>query len=344
MPTLLRLIPLFLCLLLRMSGAVPATVSVPAAAGRPAAGVDDFSPLVKLAPFVVKGEKLSVSVHARSTRDRRYAEQFAEEVMKVVYEGITDKTGKGLVIIGKQGEPHPIFVFRKFLALAEAGRLNPALAARGPELSSLLNHWEDSVDDGGSGKEGKKQDVDLEFEQIVAALPLPLEGLGAQLYQVAWAEKFDEAKVEARLTALQPADLERDLFTHFDWVFYLPPRHAFDRVLDEIIAAEMKEEGAGFMARAAVKGVMLVVKPKIRAAIEGLRKGILLETVAAARTKLADAEVKAVRDAYVDALLSEEKTDNLSDHDRAVKAVRSRLQRIEEKARAVTAGPAVPQG
>lgn len=66
---------------------------------------DDFSPSVKLAPFVVQGESLEVSIHARSGRDRRYAERFSEEVIKVVYEGLTPSTGRGLVIIGKEGEP-----------------------------------------------------------------------------------------------------------------------------------------------------------------------------------------------------------------------------------------------
>ena len=75
-------------------------------------GPDDFMPYVQLAPFKVNGRQLAVSIYARSKRDRRYAEDFAEEVMKVVYESVTESTGKGLVIIGRKGEPHPVFVFR----------------------------------------------------------------------------------------------------------------------------------------------------------------------------------------------------------------------------------------
>ncbi len=86
----------------------------------------------------------------------------------------------------------------------------------------------------------------MEFEKIITALPLPLEGIGAKLYQLAWAEDFDDAKVEAKLRALHAADLEGSMFAHFDWVFYLPPRNAFDDVLDEIIADALKEEKAGF--------------------------------------------------------------------------------------------------
>src|SRR5687768_5300257 len=57
-----------------------------AAAGKDA---DTFMPYVQLAPFVVNGKQLAISIHARSGKDRRYAETFAEEVVKVVYEGVT---------------------------------------------------------------------------------------------------------------------------------------------------------------------------------------------------------------------------------------------------------------
>lgn len=308
-------------------------------------GRDEFSRLVQMAPFVVRGERLAVSIHARSGRDRRYAERFSEEVMKVIYEGVTTSTGKGLVIVGQAGEPHPIRFFRRFLAMAEAGQLDPAVAARGPELHAMLNHWQQSIGDGGKG--GKKDgdgrsggERDLEFEQIVTALPLPLEGLGAQLYQLAWAEKFDEAKVEARLRSLKAADLGGALFTRFDWVFYLPPRYAFDRVLDDIIAAEMKEDEAGFMARLAVKSVMLVVKPKIRRAIEALRKGVMLQTVVRARTQLARGDVDELMDAYVGVLMpdDDEPAAAGSEHERAVRVVRERWQRIEARTAAAGAG------
>jgi len=183
----------------------------------------------------------------RTSRDRRYAEEFAEAVMKVVWEGVTESTGKGLVIIGQKGEPHPIAVFRKFQALAAAGKLDPAVAARGAELAEMLNHWQHVVNDGKSKDTGDDGNVDLDFEKIVSALPLPLKGVGAKLYQLAWFEKFDDAKVEAKLAALRPADLDRDLFARYDWVFYLPPKGAFDVVLDQIIAEALKKEEVGFL-------------------------------------------------------------------------------------------------
>jgi hypothetical protein len=307
---------------------------------------DDFSPLVKLAPFVVNGETLAVSIHARTSRDRRYAEEFAETVMKVVYEGVTESTGKGLVIIGQKGEPHPLVVFRKFLALADAGKLDAGVAARGPELSEMLHHWEHTVDQDKGKRTGKgiaiesdgdgdsDGDVGLEFEKIVTALPLPLKGVGAKLYQLAWFEKFDDAKVEAKLRALRPADLERDLFARYDWVFYLPPKGAFDAALDQIIADALKKDEAGFFARTAVKTAMLVVKPKIRRAIEALRRGVMLQTVVQARTKFSEDEVSALMGAYIETMMPDEKSTGGTEHERAVKAVRAQIRRNAEKGEA----------
>ena len=295
---------------------------------------DAFSATVELTPFVVSGKQLSVSIHARSGRDRRYAEAFSEEVMKVVYEGVTESTGKGLVIIGRKGEPHPIFVFRKFLALADAGKLDPGVAARGPELFAMLNHWQHTVNEGKAKDAAPEGNVDLQFEKIITALPLPLQGLGAKLYQLAWFENFDDARVEAKLRALHAADLERDLFAHFDWVFYLPPKGAFDQVLDQLIADALKEDDAGFLARTAVKGVMLVVKPKIRQAIEGLRKGVMFQTVVQARTTLSEKEVSALTGAYIETMMPDElrKTSG-TEHERAVAALREQLRKNTEQAK-----------
>jgi hypothetical protein len=303
---------------------------------------DDFSRMVTLAPFVVRGQQLSVSIHARSGRDRRYAEEFAEGVLQVVYEGgVTQSTGKGLVIIGKKGEPHPIRFFRKFLALADAGALDPAVAARGPELFTMLDHWERSSDRGRSAGEKQGGNVDMEFDRIVTALPLPLEGIGAQLYQLAWFEQFDDAKVEAKLRALRAADLERNLFAHYDWVFYLPPKNAFDQVLDELIAEGLKGDDVGFMGRVAVKSVMLVVKPKIRQAIEAVRKGMLLQAIAQTRTTLDEAAVSRVMGVYVEALLPDlpgEARHAGPEHERAVRAVRRELESQRTGSAAMSAG------
>ena len=286
-------------------------------------------PLVKLAPFVVKGQSLAISIYARTNSDRRYGEKFAGEVVKVICETGPESTGRGLVIIGAKGEPHPILVFRKFLALAKDGKLDPALAARAPELAKMMNRWERVLNEDKSGD----GDMDLDYDRIVTALPLPLEGIGAKLYQLAWEEKFDDAKVEAKLRALSPDDLERrDLFRHFNWVFYLPPKGAFDKVLDDIIAQALKQEDIGFFSRIAVKGVMLVVKSKIRRAIEGMRQGVMFMTVVQAQTSYSEAEVSGLTGAYMEAFMPDEKTPGGSDHDRAVFAVRAQVREIQEKA------------
>ena len=292
---------------------------------------DDFMPYVQLAPFVIKGRQLAISIHARSNGDRRYAEEFAEGVVKVVYAAVTEETGKGLVIIGKKGEPHPVFVFRKVLALAQEGKLDPAVAARGPELDTMLNHWQTKIDAGKSLHVESDGGVDMEFEQILAALPLPLEGIGAKLYQLAWLEEFDDKRVEAKLRALRAADLEGNMFARFDWVFYLPPRGAFEQVLDKLIAEALKEEEAGFLARTAVKGVMLVVKPKIKKAIEGLRRGVMFSTVVRARTTYGEEQVSALTGAYIETMMPEEQKSPGTDHERAVKAVRDRLRTFDAK-------------
>jgi hypothetical protein len=290
---------------------------------------------------VVNGKQLAISIHARSGKDRRYAENFAEEVVKVVYESVTPETGKGLVIIGKKGEPHPIFVFRKFQALAREGALDPAVAAYATELNAMLNHWEDTVGDGGAG-DAEGGDVDLEFDKIVTALPLPLHGIGAKLYQLAWAEKFHDAKVEARLRALRTVDLEGNLFARFDWVFYLPPRGALEQALDDIIAEALKQEEMGFMTRMAVKGALLVAKPMIRQAIEAIRQGMMFMAVTQARGGYTPDEVATLTGAYIDALMPADKKATGSQHDRAVRAVREQVRILGEQQNEATALAVVP--
>ena len=298
---------------------------------------DDFMPYVELTPFIVNGEKLSVYVHARTKKDRRYAEDLAEEVIKVVNEAVTKETGKGLVIIGKKGEPHPIFIFRKFLALAKDGKLDPAVAARAPELSGMLDHWQEGVGDGKTIRIEADGDADdLEFEKIVTALPLPLEGVGAKLYQLAWAEGFNDARVEARLKALKAGDLEGNLFARFDWVFYLAPRGALEDAIDDIIADALKKEKMGFFERAAVKSVMLFVKPMIRKAIEGLRQGVMFQTVVQARTPYTREEVSTLTGAYLEVLMPDHKDKHATgtEHERAVKAVREQVRELEQAVKA----------
>lgn len=235
--------------------------------------------------------------------------------------------------------------------MAESGKLDPAVAARAAELHASIEHWQrhSARRGNGSGKsaisiesDAKDGEVDLEFERIVTALPLPLDGLGAQLYQLAWFEKFDDAKVEARLRALHAEDLQRDLFARYDWVFYLPPKGAFDQVLDDIIADALKHEDVGFVGRMALKGVMLVVKPKIRQVIEGVRKGLLFHTVTQARTQFDEDDVSTLTSAYVEESIPFGKDNRSGDeHERAVQAIREKLQQLRTQP-ATTPEPTEP--
>ena len=57
---------------------------------------EEFSSLVKLAPFVVSGKSLAISIYARTRSDRRYGEQFSEGVAKVIHEAVTESTASGV--------------------------------------------------------------------------------------------------------------------------------------------------------------------------------------------------------------------------------------------------------
>ncbi len=302
----------------------------------------EFGADVELAPFVVRGEQLAISIHARSARDRKYAEAFAGEVVNIVHEGVTEHTGKGLVIIGAKGEPHPMVVFRRFQEMAAAGQLAPEVAARADELSEFLDTWKTALNDGeGEALEAESAEVDLDFEMILNALPLPLEGVGAKLYQIAWAERFDAAKLDARLRALQPDDLQRDVFARFDWVFYLPPKGAFERVINDILAQALKEEDIGFFGRMAMRTVLTVVKPMIRRAIEGMRKGMLFVTVVRAQTDYTDEQVSVLAEAYLEVLMPESagKGRRGSEHERAIWALREAVEEFGTAERAVENQP-----
>jgi hypothetical protein len=171
----------------------------------------------------------------------------------------------------------------------------------------------------------------FDIEQVIQALPLPLEGVAARLYQIAWAEGFDDARVTARFQALQPDELRDDPFVKFDWVFYLPPRGVFDRVLNQFIAEALKKEDMGFFTRAAVKSALVIAKPFIRRAIEGMRKGVLFMTIARARTEYDQPQVSAMMNAYVETMMpGAPKKSPGSAHDRAVAAVREALTRPQD--------------
>ena len=283
----------------------------------------DPLPAMDLAPFVVNGDSLAVTIHARTKSDRRYAEKFADEVVHIAYDTLegTASPGRGLIIVGDEGEPHPLWIFRKFLAMADAGQLQPAIAERAPELRATLAKWEEKIE---IGKE--ESDVGLTFDLVVPALPFRLEGLGTRLYQVAWIKNFDVEQVEYAFHDLTPAELSNDRLARFHWVYFLPPRNAFDRVIDTVLPKVMDKEDMGFFTRTAVRGAIVLFKPTIRKALEGVRKGLLFRAILTARSTWSEDDIDSLTEAYIESIMPDFKFNDSRDatHARAMEAIDKR--------------------
>jgi hypothetical protein len=306
-----------LCTLLIFTGGLvlPAT-----AADTNAPDEAEFGEDIEMAPFIVEGERLAVDIHARSRKDRRYAEGFAEKVVAVIYDTNESGVGHGLVIVGYKKEPHPLFVFQTFIALAEAGELDPAVAARADEVREDLADWEAEVEMG-----EEEDEMGLTFEMVVELLPLPLEGAGSKLYQWAWLEDFDQERMEARFRALRDEDFASDQLGHYDWVFYLPPKAALNRVLKRVLPLVMEAEDMGFFERAMVRGAIAAFKPVINKAMEGVRKGMLYYTVMQARSDWSEEDLEALTEAYIEVLMPDFKFDGGKEHEQAVAAIEEQM-------------------
>jgi hypothetical protein len=300
---------------------------------------EDFGKDVQLAPFVVKGQKLSISIHARTKGDRSYATEFAEDAVGIAYETMGKSTGAGLVIVGREGEPHPVVVIRKFLALAQAGQLDTGVAARMGDLNAKMTQWKaimrmDEEDD------DDEKDFKITFDMIMPALPLPLEGIASKLYQLSWAEGFDDAKVEKKLRSLTLADLEGDAFAKYDWVFYLPPRNAYVGVQNAVMKEVMQKEKMGLFKRAAIKSALVVFKPAVKKAVEGFRKGMLFMTVLRARSGWSKDDIRYLTGAYTKVLMPDFKFNGGTERQRALEAIEQQKVRNAEYAKDPYIAPA----
>ena len=261
----------------------------------------DFEEYVELAPFEVVDQQLTVSVYARSRGDRKYAVGFAEEVVDHAFGKLEKSTGYGLVIVGEKREPHPMFVFRLFLEMAEEQRIDAGLQPAADELRAMIQEWEDKVqmdEEDGGGEEG----IELEFDTLVPALPLPLEGVASKLYQIAWVESFNEDRVEQRLEALTPTELASDELSAYDWVFFLPHKGAFSEVLDDVIPIYMEQKRVNIFQAAAIRAAVFTFKPLLKGAFERIRKGMLYMTVLRSQSDYPDSDVNALMETYIDAL------------------------------------------
>ena len=277
----------------------------------------EFGKDIQLAPFVVKGKPLTVSIHARTKGDRRYAEKFADEVIEIAYETLEDSTGKGLIIVGAKGEPHPILIFRKFVALAQAGQLDPSLAEAAAELDDRMQklNAKFKMDDETNNKTG------INFDTFLPALPLPLEGVASRLYQLTWAEGFDPTRVEKMMKSLTRADLVRDDLSRYDWVFYLPPHSATSGVMKEILDKGMKAEKMGLFKRAAIRSAVFAFSPLIKKAVEGMRKGMLFSAILRAGSKWDEGDIDALTQAYTKELMPDLKPGSGDEKRRALAAI-----------------------
>jgi hypothetical protein len=316
-----------------------AVAALAGAAGKPDPASPAFGDSVQLAPFVVKGQKLSIAIHARTKGDRAYATEFAEDVVGIAYETMDKSPGAGLVIVGREREPHPVLVLRKFLDMAAAGQLDPVIAEHADAIKAKLADWkgimriEDEDDD-------PDEDFKITFDMIVPALPLPLEGVASKLYQLSWAEGFDDAKVGQRLRTLKADDLGSDALSKYNWVFYLPPRNAYVAVQDDIMKQAMKKEKMGLMKRAAIKSALLVFKPAIKKAVEGFRKGMLFLTVLRARSGYSRDDIRYLTQAYTNVLMPDFKFNGGSERQRALEAIRKQQASNAEYAKDPYVSPA----
>ena len=316
-----------------VTGAVGLLLVSVATAEKSKAPEGEFGQDIQLAPFVVSGKKISVSIHARTNSDRRYGEEFAEEVLEVAYHTIKKSTGAGLVIVGKEGEPHPVEVMRKFLALVESGQLGPEMAAKAADMSGLLKELKVTLHLDEAATKSPDGGFKLTFDMLMPALPLPLEGAMAKLYLISWAEGFDEPRVEQKLRALTLADLQSDTLAKYDWVFYLPPRKAYVGVQDTVMKQAMKHEKMGLGKRMAIRSALVVFKPAVKKAVEGMRRGMLYLAVLRAESDFSREDINALTKAYVQVLMPDFKITAGSERERAFAAVDKQKLANEDYAR-----------
>lgn len=298
--------------------------AVPMDAADPAPS--EFGADVQLAPFTVGGKPLSISIHARTKGDRRYAESFADEVVEVAYAATDGATGRGLVIVGSKGEPHPILLLRKFHALAESGQLDPSVADAAAQITQSTEKLEVKFKGQGEGGDGPP----MSFDTIVPALPIPLMGSASKLYQLAWAEGFDDARIERRLKGLTRADLDANELARYDWVFYLPPQNATAPVLKEVLNKAMAAQKMGVFKRTAVRGLVFTFKPLINKGVEAMRKGFLFMTILQAKDGWNEGDVDALTRAYVRVMMPNLKVDKGDERTRALAAIeKQKLANVE---------------
>jgi hypothetical protein len=325
-------------------GAAVAILTVTGAAIAAEQADGDFGKDIQLAPFVVNGKSLSISIHARTKADRRYAENFAEDVVEIAYETLGHSTGRGLVIVGAKGEPHPVVVFRKFQAMVRAGQIDPSLTESAGRLDTMLKKLEEKL----KIDEDPGKPTGITFDTFMPALPLPLEGVASKLYQLAWSEGFDDARIEQKLKTLTRADLSRDGLNRYDWVFYVPPQSVMSAVFKDMLNKGMKAQKMGLFKRAAVRSAVFVFNPAVRKGFDAVRKGMLFMTILRAEGAYNEGDIDALVRVYVRELMPDLKPGSGNERRRALAAIeKQKIENAEyakdpfvKPARLATADPA----
>lgn len=298
--------------------------SVAVAAGKERGAREESMPLFELKPFTVEGSgEIQISIYARSGSDRRYGTRFAHSVVEAAYVTLEKNPGRGLVIIGDAGEPHPLGFFERFLSVVRSRDDDPELARHASELEANLRQWKATSGIRLDEDDSEAADFGIDMEQLLAAFPMPLEGVAADLYLLGWRQRFEPESVERELRSLSSADLQGGAFEPFDWVFYLPPRETLDQVLKTVVPAVMKKEGLGIFKRAMARAAIFAFKPVIKDAMESLRKGVLYFTVLKAAGGFREGDMEALIEAYVGSQLPKGKIIPGGKRERALDAIRA---------------------
>ncbi len=241
----------------------------------------EFEDFYELEPITIVGEAIPITVFARTGGDRRYATHFAHNVVEVAYDTLQGSPGAGLVIIGRSGEPHPIRLLESFMEKARRDGASPELARIADELDETVSKWREKIDFD-IGSDNSEEDFPIDSNKLVDAFPIPLPQLAAKLYLIAWKEDFDPERVDLRFDKLTAKELREQEFEEFQWVFYLPPKNALNKVIKEVLPVAFKEANLGPVKRMLARAAIAAFKPLIKDAMEGVRKGVLYWSVLSA--------------------------------------------------------------
>ncbi len=267
-----------------------------------------------------------ITIFAEKNNQRRYAERFAEKVYEAAYETTGEPAGKGLVIISNIENPHPLILVRRYIEILETNNASIDKKEFGPALEEFLKGWEE-------GEKEVQKEIGVEIEDVAYVAPMPLDPLVFNLYMTARQVAFDDSKIEEQFASLSPSELKDAEFEKFDWIIYLPPKNAIDKVIKTVLPSAMKAQKIGPVKRVLARGVVFTFKPLIRDAMEAVRKGMLYESILRATSDLDSREIELLADAYQGALMPQGSVIPGKKMDRSLEAIRRQKQKNEEYAK-----------